>query len=100
MSLILLCYLVVACLAYYANAYPAEDKISALPGWSPLPLPSAQYSGFLDGNANGSLKLHYWLVEAEVENPLEAPLLLWFNGGVCVCAVCVCMCVCERDLKE
>jgi len=64
----------------YLNAEQSADAIDYLPGWSPLPLPSAQYSGFLDANETGSLQMHYWLVEAE-ESPETKPLLLWFNGG-------------------
>jgi len=64
----------------YLNAEQSADAIEYLPGWSPLPLPSDQYSGFLDANETGTLKMHYWLVEAE-ESPEKKPLLLWFNGG-------------------
>ncbi|KIH52969.1 serine carboxypeptidase [Ancylostoma duodenale] len=38
-----------------------------------------QYSGFLKGS--DTHMLHYWLVEAELANPGDAPLLLWLNGG-------------------
>jgi serine carboxypeptidase-like clade I len=59
---------------------PIEHEIKYLPGWSPRALPSKQYSGFVNANEDGSLKMHYWFVEAEY-NASTSPLLLWFNGG-------------------
>jgi len=52
-----------------------------LPGWAPKSLPSRQFSGFLNANDEGTLQMHYWFIESELENPAEAPLVLWFNGG-------------------
>ena len=62
-------------------AAPEADRVTELPGWSPRPLPSHQYSGFVDASPDGSLKMHYWLVESE-GNPAKDPLILWFNGGL------------------
>lgn len=69
--------LLAAAAAGSAFANRPDDLISALPGWS-APLPSKQYSGFLD--VDGNKKIHYWLMESEV-NPETAPLVMWFNGG-------------------
>ena len=59
------------------RAAPAADQIKELPGWEG-PLPSKQYSGFLD--ASPQHHLHYVFVEAERE-PAKAPVVLWLNGG-------------------
>lgn len=56
------------------NYYDYEVK--ELPGWND-DLPSKQYSGFVNVN---NMNVHYWLVESE-GNPLQDPLVLWFNGG-------------------
>ena len=64
----------------YLSAEQEADAVEYLPGWSPLPLPSQQFSGFLDANEEGTLQMHYQFVECET-NPSEAPLLGWFNGG-------------------
>jgi len=55
----------------------SNSRITNLPGISPQPS-FAMYSGYmvLDNGWN----LFYWLLEAE-ENPDEAPLTLWLNGG-------------------
>ena len=53
------------------------DEVTSLPGWSG-PLPSRQFSGYLDVGA--SKHLHYWLVESE-GSPSTDPTVLWLNGG-------------------
>ena len=55
----------------------AADEVTSLPGWSG-PLPSRQFSGYLDVGA--SKHLHYWLVESEGA-PSTDPTVLWLNGG-------------------
>ncbi|KAF7234948.1 hypothetical protein EG68_11672 [Paragonimus skrjabini miyazakii] len=55
-----------------------QDRIVSLPNLTFKPQ-FRQYAGYLDG-ASPNIKLFYWLVEA-VENPFDAPLLLWLNGG-------------------
>jgi len=64
----------------YLSSEQEADAVEYLPGWSPLPIPSQQFSGFVDADAEGTLKMHYQFVEAET-NPSEAPLLLFYNGG-------------------
>jgi hypothetical protein len=59
-----------------SGAY-APDEITNLPGWTG-PLPSQQYSGYL--NATSSTHLHYWLVLSE-SNSATDPVVVWFNGG-------------------
>lgn len=54
-----------------------SDEITQLPGWEG-PLPSRQFSGYLDVGA--SKHFHYWLVESEAD-PSTAPTVLWLNGG-------------------
>jgi serine carboxypeptidase-like clade I len=60
-------------------ARPA-DLVTSLPGWSG-PLPSAQYSGFLEVDKTNGRNLHYWFVEAQTADPSTAPVVLWMNGG-------------------
>jgi len=71
------------CVASVSAAFD-KDQVIHLPGWSPRPLSSKQYSGFLDatkpGEAAGSMSMHYWLALAE-EEPDKKPLIFWFNGG-------------------
>ena len=54
-----------------------DDAVLSLPGWTG-PLPSNQYSGYLD--ASPTSHLHYWLVESEGD-PKNDPVVFWFNGG-------------------
>jgi serine carboxypeptidase-like clade I len=75
MILHFVCVLVVLAVAL---AGPSADKIQSLPGWSGE-LPSAQYSGFL--RVESGSNLHYWFVEAEVEDPTSVATVAWFNGG-------------------
>ena len=48
-------------LAVFVNGDIAKDKIDGenLPGWN-KPLPSAQYSGYIEVNATNEKYLHYW----------------------------------------
>jgi hypothetical protein len=70
-------------LSVLRTAVSGSDRfaIQSLPGWSPKPMPSNQYSGFVDSNAAGSIKMHFWFVESEGD-PSTDPLILWFNGGM------------------
>jgi hypothetical protein len=77
-----------ACLFFpcAVQSAPLEDIIENLPGYGRPP--TTQFSGFLDAtdgcdtSANGPYcKIHYWLNLAEVEDPLQAPVVLWMNGG-------------------
>eukprot|EP01035_Chromulina_nebulosa_P022370 gene22370-28965_t len=72
--ILLNCYLIIS------NCAPIDHEVKSLPGWYPRELPSKQYSGFVNADNDGVLKMHYWFVESET-NPAESPLLLWFNGG-------------------
>eukprot|EP01035_Chromulina_nebulosa_P024704 gene24704-32179_t len=78
--LLLLLYFVSQQSVLVASSFLADEVIQ-LPGWAPKKLPSRQFSGFVDANKDGTLQMHYWFVESEMENPEEAPLVLWFNGG-------------------
>jgi carboxypeptidase C (cathepsin A) len=59
------------------GAAPASDAITMLPGWTG-PLPSPQYSGYL--NISSTKHLHYWFVYSE-KSPATDPVILWLNGG-------------------
>ena len=61
----------------FASLALADDAVLSLPGWN-QPLPSKQYSGYLD--ASPTSHLHYWLVESEGDPKLD-PVVFWFNGG-------------------
>ena len=56
-----------------------QYEVKSLPGWH-KPLPSRQYSGFVDANQNSSLQMHFWFIESEGD-PVNDPLIIWFNGG-------------------
>lgn len=56
-----------------------QYEVKSLPGWQ-KPLPSRQYSGFVNANQNASLQMHFWFIESEGD-PEDDPLVLWFNGG-------------------
>jgi carboxypeptidase C (cathepsin A) len=78
MMLLLVASFVLAVVAVPLEDDPnAANRITYLPGIDPQP-PYAMYSGYiiLDNGWN----LFYWLFEA-VENPDQAPLTLWLNGG-------------------
>ncbi|PIK33664.1 putative lysosomal protective protein [Apostichopus japonicus] len=55
------------------------DEILSLPGLK-VPPKFKQYSGYLNGSADGDKQLHYWFVESQ-NNPATDPLVLWLNGG-------------------
>lgn len=64
-------------LAFFIAA-PDADRVTSLPGAPPLP--SVQFSGFLDGA--GGTKLHYWFVTCSADDDWASrPVVLWFNGG-------------------
>jgi len=69
--------LVLALAVSVVYSYVPADEVLSLPGWN-APLPSKQYSGYL--NITSTKHLHYWLVLAET-NPSTAPTVLWLNGG-------------------
>lgn len=79
----------------------ASHEVSHLPGWSPKPLASKMYSGYLDATPPGekpdSLHMHYIFIESE-RDPSSDPVrrhpyrsrcfelvllqvLVWSNGG-------------------
>eukprot|EP01052_Picozoa_sp_SAG31_P001996 SAG31_NODE_67_length_28318_cov_6.493674_14_plen_175_part_00 len=53
-------------------AAPVADEVLSLPGWHG-PLPSKQYSGFLD--VSPTAHLHYVFVEASSDSPETAPVV-------------------------
>uniref|UniRef100_A0A914V566 Carboxypeptidase n=1 Tax=Plectus sambesii TaxID=2011161 RepID=A0A914V566_9BILA len=57
----------------------AADEITNLPGVT-FNTNFKHYSGYLNGNMQGTWKLHYWLVESQ-GNAATDPLILWLNGG-------------------
>jgi carboxypeptidase C (cathepsin A) len=60
-------------------AKPAEDKFDSLPnGEDTLTMPTESYSGYI--NATDTKLLHYTFVESQ-QDPANAPVLIWFNGG-------------------
>ena len=70
---------VVAC-AYVlptAQAAPAEDLVTSLPGVEGN-LATKMYSGYLDVSSEDHV--HYVLMESE-SDPASDPLVLWLNGG-------------------
>ena len=79
----------VACTAS-AAAPPSKHEVTSLPGWlnedgaTSAPLPSKQYTGYLDAGTPpsgvGTMYFHYWLVESE-RDPTTDPVLIWYNGG-------------------
>ena len=70
--------IVLVAVAFSGTAYD-QYEVKSLPGWH-KPLPSRQYSGFVDANQNASLQMHFWFIESEGD-PQNDPLVLWFNGG-------------------
>jgi len=67
------------------QAAPLEDLIESLPFYGRTPTP--HFSGYLNATegcnteVNGEYcKLHYWLALAE-DDPMNAPVVLWLNGG-------------------
>ena len=63
----------------YSTAAAQADRVTDLPGLTDA-ISFSQYSGYLD--LPGTAKhMHYWFVEAEVDDPLSAPLAFWTNGG-------------------
>ncbi len=65
--------LIALCASLALSAIPG-DLISQLPGWS-APLPSAQYSGFVEIDEATGKFMHYWFVECET-SPSTAPVLV------------------------
>merc|ERR1719453_803077 len=72
-----------------ASPPPAKFEVKSLPGHvnedgSPAPLPSRQFTGYIDAGTPpsgvGTMFFHYYLVESE-GNPAEDPVVFWYNGG-------------------
>ena len=85
-SLLLILFLCIFNVAYKVKGVKLDNKpknsdteIKELPGW-PYPLPSKQFSGYVNGTEDGNMQLHYWFIECE-EDPSSKPVVLWFNGG-------------------
>ncbi|KAL5463745.1 hypothetical protein EMCRGX_G032672 [Ephydatia muelleri] len=57
----------------------AGDEIASLPGWDG-PLPTKQYSGYIEIDATTGKYLHYWFVQS-ASNPETDPVVMWMNGG-------------------
>lgn len=56
----------------------AADKVDSLPGMGNFTT-FGLYSGYI--NVNGTAKsLHYVLAESQTD-PINNPLIIWFNGG-------------------
>ena len=65
-----------SCCASIVDAAIEKDLIHQLPGWDG-PLPSRQYSGYLQVPGDyGNKMYHYWFVESE-SNPSTDPVALW-----------------------
>jgi hypothetical protein len=63
------------------NAYTEQalaDQVTNLPGAEKLELGFNQFSGYL--TVDGSKEMHYWFVES-MEDPANAPVAFWTNGG-------------------
>jgi len=78
-------FCVFACLlavvAVFCNAAPAEHQITALPGLvNSSGVKFRQYAGYVTVDESHKRKLFYWFVESQ-RNPAEDPLVLWMNGG-------------------
>ena len=79
-------FVLLACFAWSVQSAPLDDLVESLPLYGRPPTP--QFSGYLDASdgcdleTNGPLcRLHYWFALADTEEPLEAPVVLWLNGG-------------------
>lgn len=73
-------------LSAFSSPMKEIDSLPGLPGGGKTTLPSKWFSGHSyagkppNGDPNGSMWVHYILVEA-VHNPDTAPLVLWYQGG-------------------
>lgn len=74
------CILFISFLFVSIKSAPIEDEITILPGWSPRPLSSKQYSVFLNASDDGNMQMHYWMALSE-NDPENAPIMIWLNGG-------------------
>jgi carboxypeptidase C (cathepsin A) len=54
------------------------DQVTVLNGWSPKPLLSKMYSGYL--SVGNEKFLHYIFVESQ-RNPAKDDVVMWMNGG-------------------
>ena len=77
MAYIIKYFLILSLVLYTTLADSPSDEVTSLPGWDGA-LPSKQYSGYL--NITETKHYHYWFVECE-NDPLNAPVVLWLNGG-------------------
>ncbi|KAJ9453987.1 putative serine carboxypeptidase K10B2.2 [Diplonema papillatum] len=72
-----------AVVAAVAQVPPTKFHVTSLPGMTG-PLPSAMYSGFVNGgvppSGKGTMYYHYVMFESE-EDPAHAPTVFWYNGG-------------------
>ena len=83
--------LVLSCCATAVNAAIEKDLIKQLPGWA-KPLPSRQYSGYLQVPGDHGPKMyHYWFVESE-SSPSSDPVALWWATSACILLSVSCGC--------
>jgi len=79
----MLCKQLVALIALFQLVCgDSRDRITRLPGFEGE-LPSSMWTGFLSGGKKDTYDLHYQylFVEAQVEKPRDAPVLVFTNGG-------------------
>lgn len=66
--------------ALAAAAAEPDDVVTTLPGYGKPK--TKQYAGHMDATPDGSNRLFYWFVEAEVGSTSpDVPFLVWLNGG-------------------
>jgi len=69
---------IMACSLGLSNAVPMGEKVTSIPGY-PSFTNYDMYSGYSDIKAT-SKKIHYLFVTSQ-NDPVNDPLIIWFNGG-------------------
>jgi carboxypeptidase C (cathepsin A) len=64
--------------SYTCDDVSGSNKITELPEFPSIP---CMYNGFIEVDSTSKTSLFYWLVRNADPQAIDAPLIIWINGG-------------------